>query len=126
MSLKNKNFVGKRGVVEADFLIASLLLVVMASLYLQHATSSVEAASELKKISLLEGNALKASELLKRKCSWSAAQQCQETLLKLNATLFFGKGGGMESGAETSGNRVCVRRLFGKNGFQYAEVCAGE
>lgn len=109
--------------MEVDFLLASLLLVSLAALYLQFSEASLHSTAESKQVAALEVNALKASELLKRKCGWNA-RECAEILSKLNATVRFEDETPLPQAANNS-SRVCVRRLFARGGdFKYAEVCA--
>ncbi|GEM_PF-5719701 len=113
----------RRGLLELDFLLAAILLVSMAALYLQFTDSQIRATAESKQVASLETNSLKASELLKRKCNWNA-QQCSGILSKLNATVLL-EGESRQSNGANYSNIVCVRRLFAANGgFKYAEVCS--
>lgn len=112
----------RRGLVELDFFLAALLLIALATLYLNFSEENFRAAGESKKVATLELNALKASEMLKRKCGWNF-DACKELLGKLNATAEL--GGKTVAADKNISNRVCVLRLYGKQGREeIAEVCA--
>ena len=111
----------RSGILEVDFLLAALLLFALASAYLNFAENTVHSSAEARRISQLELNALKASELLKRKCNWDALE-CAEILAKLNVAVSFSK---TNSNASFLQDTVCVRRLLLRNEIiSYAEVCA--